>query len=207
MQASCTPHTHRLIVVKSQRFIDTQENNVSSFVNSALAVCLPMRPQGSAGQLEARRHLAVARVLEGYEPQEVADFLGADVRSVYRWVADWRRAKAAGLRARAGLGRPPKLTEEQTEAVLSWLDGNPQEFGFATPRWTAPRLAQVIRGEFGVRFHPRYLNDWLQAHGISPQIPRRIARERDEQAISHWLGVVWPAIKKSPPDRGHHSLQ
>lgn len=166
-----------------------------------------MRAQDSAERLEARRHLAVARVLEGYEPQEVADFIGVEVRSVYRWLAAYRQSGATGLAALSGRGRPSKLTAEQTDEVLSWLERDPQEFGFPTPRWTAPRLALVVEGAFGVQFHSCYLNAWLQEHGISPQIPSRVARERDPQAINQWMGRDWPAIKKSPPDRSCHYLQ
>jgi transposase len=151
--------------------------------------------------------LAVARLLDGYAPQEVADFLGVEVRSVYRWLAAYRQSGEAGLAALSGRGRPSKLTADQTEEVLSWLGRDPQEFGFPTPRWTAPRLALVVEGAFGVRFHPGYLNAWLQAHGISPQIPSRVARERDPQAIDQWVGRTWPAIKKSPPGRSRHYLQ
>ena len=166
-----------------------------------------MRGQNGAERLEERRRLAVARVREGYEPQEVADFLGVDVRSVYRWLAAWRQSGGAGLVALPGRGRPPKLTDEQTAEILSWLECNPQAFGFPTARWTAPRLAVAVEGAFGVRFHPGYLNAWLQNHGISPQIPSRAARERDPQAIQRWVTLDWPAIKKSPPERGHHYLQ
>jgi transposase len=151
--------------------------------------------------------LAVARLLEGYEPQEVADFPGVEVRSVYRWLAAYRQGGAAGLAALSGRGRPQKLTADQAEEVLLWLECDPQAFGFSTSRWTAPRLAQVVQAEFGVQFHPGYLNAWLQGHGISPQIPGRVARERDPQAIDRWVGRTWPAIKKSPPDRGRHHLQ
>src|SRR5690242_270738 len=147
-----------------------------------------MSAQDSAERLEERRRLAVGRVLAGYEPQEVADFLGIEVRSVYRWLAAWRQSGEAGLAALSGRGRPAKLAADQAEAILSWLACDPQEFGFATPRWTAPRLAQAIQEKFGVRFHPRYLNAWLQDHGISPQIPSRVARERDAQAIDQWVG-------------------
>jgi transposase len=166
-----------------------------------------MRAKECAERLEERRRVAVDRVLEGYEPQEVADFLGVEVRSVYRWLAAYRQNGTAGLVALSGRGRPRKLDPDQTEAVLSWLGCDPQEFGFPTSRWTAPRLAMVVQGVFGVRFHPGYLNAWLQAQGISPQIPSRVARERDPQAIDRWMSQTWPAIKKSPPERSRHYVQ
>ncbi len=43
-----------------------------------------MRPRGSCQELEERRRLAVARLLEGYTAEEVADFLEVQPRSVYR---------------------------------------------------------------------------------------------------------------------------
>lgn len=157
-----------------------------------------MRPHGTCHELEGRRRLAVARFLEGYTAEEVADFLGVQPRSVYRWLACFRQGGESGLQALPMAGRPAKLSPRQTCRVLGWLERDPQEFGFPTPRWTAPRLALVIERDLGVQLHPRYLNAWLRLHGISPQIPSRVARERQPEVIAHWVRHVWPGIKKSP---------
>jgi transposase len=138
------------------------------------------------------------RYLDGYSPEEVADFLGVHVHSVYRWLKHYYESGEAGLERQPMPGRPPKLTARQSAAVLRWLEDEPQEFGFATSRWTAPRLAWVIEQRFGVSLHPHYLNAWLTERGISPQIPTRVARERDPVAIEHWVRYRWPRIKKSP---------
>jgi transposase len=166
-----------------------------------------MRPHGSPEELEERRRLAVDRVLEGYDPQEVADFLDVEARSVYRWLAAHHRSGERGLEAAEVPGRPPRLTRRQAKRVLGWLKRAPEKFGFPTPRWTAPRLALVIARELGIQFHPRYLNAWLREHHISPQIPTRQARERNPEAIQHWIRYQWPIIKKSPReecDSGFH---
>ncbi len=128
-----------------------------------------MRPFGSACELENRRRLAVIRVHEGYSQKDVARFLGVSERSVRRWVADDRREGQAGLAAKPTPGRTPKLTAEQEPVVLGWFRQSPTEFGFPTELWTAPRVAQLIERTFGVKFHPRYLNAWLTARGITPQ--------------------------------------
>ena len=61
-----------------------------------------MRTKGSPDELEHRRLLAVQRVLEGYSAEEVAEFLGVDPRSVWRWLAAFRD------RGPDGPGGPPR---------------------------------------------------------------------------------------------------
>jgi transposase len=60
---------------------------------------------------------------------------------------------------------------------------SPCDFGFATERWTAPRVAALIESRFGIRMNHRYVNAWLAQRGITPQVPKRRPGERDEQAI------------------------
>ena len=160
-----------------------------------------MRTPGSPAVLEYRRRLAVERVRDGYSTQEVADFLGVDPSSVRRWLASCRHG-SDGLAARPVPGRPPKLTVTQEKIVRRWLADNPMEHGFATELWTTPRLALLIEQEFGVRFHPDYLTTWLRQRGYTPQKPRRVHRERDDEAIAGWLAKDWPRIKKRRADGG-----
>jgi transposase len=159
-----------------------------------------MRTPGSPAELQHRRSLAVERVLDGYSTTEVAEFLGVDPSSVRRWVAAFRQQGLAGLAARPVAGRPPKLTTTQEKIVRRWLAESPTEHGFATELWTAPRLAQIIEQEWGIRFHPDYLTAWLRQRGFTPQKPRRKARERDDDALAQWLAQDWPRIKKRPAD-------
>jgi transposase len=161
-----------------------------------------MRSIGSPAELERRRVLAVQRVEEDYSTQEVADFLSVDPSSVRRWVAAFRHDGLAGLLARPAPGRPPALTTTQEKIVRRWLADNPTEHGFATELWTAGRLGLLIEEEFGTRFHPHYLSAWLRQRGYTPQLPRRVPRERDEAAIVRWLAEDWPRIKRKARRRG-----
>lgn len=76
--------------------------------------------------------------------------------------------------------------------MLAWLDRSPCAFGFATERWTAPRVAALIERDMGVSMNHRYLNDWLARRGITPQVPETVARERDQTLIDAWLRYAWP---------------
>jgi transposase len=160
-----------------------------------------MRDHGPPAELEHRRLLAVQRVLEGYSTEEVADFLDVDPRSVRRWVAAYQQAGDAGLLARPAAGRPPKLTYTQEKIIRRWLAEKPTEHGFATDLWTGPRLAHMIRQEFGIGLNPKYLTVWLRRRGFTPQKPRRVPRQRDPEEIAAWLRAQWPRIKKRPGDR------
>jgi transposase len=160
-----------------------------------------MRSKGTPEELEHRRRLAVQRVLEGYSSEEVADFLGVDSSTVRRWVALFRDQGEQALTARPVSGRPRKLTHAQEKIIRRWLDESPTTHGFETELWTAPRLGRLIRDEFAVELHPKYLSAWLRARGFSPQKPERVPRERDPKAIAAWLETDWPRIKKRPGGR------
>jgi transposase len=155
-----------------------------------------MRTRGTPEELEHRRRLAVERALEGYSTTEIADFLGVDPSTVRRWVAAYRDRGEQGLRARPVPGRPRKLTRTQEKIIRRWLGQSPTEHGFETELWTAPRLGHLIREEFAIELHPKYLSAWLRARGFTPQKPQRVPRERDPKAIAAWPASDWPRIKK-----------
>jgi len=157
-----------------------------------------MRVPRTAEALEYVRRIAVARLDDGYETREVAEFLGVSVRSVQRWaqVRDCQGESALSCRPRPG--RPPKLDDTQAATVLSWLRRSPCDFGFVTQRWTARRVAELIARELGVQMNSRYVSDWLGRRSVTPQIPKSSACERDEGEIRWWVNRLWPRIKKKP---------
>ena len=59
-------------------------------------------------------------------------------------------------------------------------------------------VAELIRREYGARYHVDHIGRLLRALGWTPQKPERRARERDEEAIRRWVKVEWPRIKKKP---------
>jgi transposase len=140
--------------------------------------------------------------LEGYCAEEVADFLGVNPSSVYRWVTAFHQDGAAGLAARPIPGRPAKLTAAQEKIVGRWLADNPTNLGFPTELWTAARLARLIDEEWGISLHPHYLSTWLRQRGYTPQLPRLVPRERDDPEIARWLAEDWPRIKRKARRRG-----
>lgn len=154
-----------------------------------------MRTPGTAAELEKRRFLAITRLNEGYSAQEISEFLGVNIRTVFDWQAKYRKRGERGLQAKPPPGRKRKLTPFQERTVLGWFLQNPKKFGFHTELWTARRVAQLIERKWGVKFNSRYLNGWLARRRITPQKPQRVAREADPKAIEHWTTQDWPSLK------------
>lgn len=155
-----------------------------------------MRPLGTAGQLEKRRHQAIALLRAGKPFREVARAVRASLSSVVRWKQAYRRDARRGLRARPIPGRPPRLTEVQQERLRRLLLRGAQAAGHATERWTLKRIARLIETEFGVRYSAVGVWKLLrQGLGWSWQKPERRALQRDEAAIERWKTHEWPRIK------------
>jgi len=74
--------------------------------------------------------------------------------------------------------------------------------GFPTEAWSLRRIGQLIHRHFGVRYHFRYLERPLKAHGITLQVPRVQAREREEALVRAFMMRDWPALKKRLAESG-----
>ena len=157
-----------------------------------------MRPPGSPAELERRRQQAIALLKEGLPPVEVARHLGVERRSVRRWRAAYDRAGVKALAAQPVPGRPPKLEARSRAHLERSLLRGARACGFPTDLWTCPRVGEVIRRQFGVRYHVDHIGRLLHSLGWSPQKPERRARERDEKAIQRWVKETWPGVKKKP---------
>jgi transposase len=144
-----------------------------------------MRPIGTASELQRRRIRAVELVAQGESPDEVAHFLGCGRSSVYTWV------KLAGesiekLAAKPHAGPRPRLDSAQLERLEGLLKEGAKHHGWRTELWTAARVAELIRRQFQIAFHPEHVRKILkQRLRWTSQKPEKRARERDEEAIRH----------------------
>jgi hypothetical protein len=101
------------------------------------------------------------------------------------------------LRSRGPTGRRPKVADEQLEAIEQALRKGALANGFATDVWTLDRIAVVVQGLTGVALsNPSVWRLLRNRLGWSAQRPQRQARERDEQAIGHWVAHQGAADQK-----------
>jgi transposase len=155
-----------------------------------------MRPKGKAAELEVRRRIAGRLLLEGEDPQDVAEMVGASLSSAKRWKKAVLEGGLEALAAKPHPGPEPKLTEAQRRELTEILLAGPTEAGYRNELWTCPRVAQVIYKRFGVEYHAAHVWKILRRLGFTCQKPEQKAREHDEEALRHWRRYKWPALKK-----------
>jgi transposase len=149
---------------------------------------------------QARRERAAELFAQGRSQAEVARELDVSRQSASRWHARWQADGTTALRARGPTGRRPKIADDQLEGIEQALLKGALAHGFATDVWTLDRIALVIQGLTGVALSNPSVWRLLRGRlGWTVQRPTRQARERDEEAIQHWVAHEWPRIKKGPP--------
>lgn len=157
------------------------------------------RPFGKGAQLEERRRRAVKLVeKDGLSQAEAARRLKVDGRTIRKWM-EWHRGRGErSLSARPTPGRPAQLKAAEIKRLEALLLKGAQAAGYATDLWSGPRVLELIRREFGVRYNISHIPRLLRKMGWSPQKPERRAIERDEAKILGWRRRTWSRIKKKP---------
>lgn len=161
-----------------------------------------MRPHGSPSSLEQRRFRAIELSIAGKPTIEIAHTVGTTQRTVRRWKALFRKNGGEGLHARPTPGRPIRLIPEQKKELEQALLKGARAFGYDTDLWTCPRVREVIRRKFRIRYHVDHIGRLLHSLGWSPQRPQRRAAERDEQKVRTWIKGSWTLIKKNEKTPG-----
>ena len=146
---------------------------------------------------EGRRLRAFELKEQGcWKQKHIAEALGVTEGAVSQWMKRAREQGVEGLRHKPPPGATPRLSEDQRARVPELLAQGAQAHGFRGEAWTCERVAEVIRREFGVSYHPAHVSRLLKALSHSLQKPQRRANQRDEEAIEHWKQKRWPQLKK-----------
>jgi transposase len=116
----------------------------------------------------------------GWQMGPVAEAVGANYRSVQRWVAWYRQGGLAEIRAhrRAGKGQPRFLSAEQEAKVAAEV---------STGRFrTAAEIRAWIAEEFGVEFKVEGVYTLMQRLKCRPKVPRPIHEKTDQAQQAAW---------------------
>jgi transposase len=155
-------------------------------------------------ELKRRRLRAGRLLLRGVAQAEVARRVGVSRATVSEWNERVAKGGLAALKPRPR-GRPSALDAEQRRLLVRVLKEGALAQGFATELWTLPRVGKLIETQFGRRYSESQVWRILISLGFSCQRPSGRALERNEQAISRWKRLRWPALKKTPKNKAEPS--
>jgi transposase len=142
------------------------------------------------------RQQAIKAMREGQSAASVAAVFGVNVRSVYRWLADFANGGQNALLAKPISGRPPKVSAEE----MRWLaqairDHSPLQYKFDFGLWTLSLIAELIRRQFDKRLSLASVSRIMKLLGFSAQKPLYQAWQQDAALVRQWEKDAYPAIR------------
>jgi transposase len=159
---------------------------------------------GSSAELERRRRWALDLLDKGKKQVDIAEFLGVNRTSIYRW-RRLAEQDSGNLAAKPHPHRPPMLSTEQLRTLEGLLSQGATAHGWHNHLWTTDRVATLIERHFHIRYHHDHVGRFLRRRlGWSVQKPRRRAKERNEEAIRHWQSEEFPRIAREAQERNAH---
>jgi len=146
--------------------------------------------------LQVMRQQAIKAIREGQTAQSVAAVMGVNIRSVYRWLADFASGGQNALLAKPISGRPPKITEDE----MRWLaqavkDNTPLQFKFEFGLWTLSLIGELIRRQFGKKLSLASVSRVMRLLGFTVQKPLYQAWQQDAVLVKQWESETYPAIR------------
>jgi len=158
---------------------------------SSIKVSIPKPNLGPIRVSAIRAHKS------GMPVKDIAEMLGLHRGSVSRWITNYRRDGAKGLRSRKSSGRPKKIDCIEFIPKLKKVISRPATaFGFENSLWNCSRVQEVITQELGYKISITTVWRSLKDIGLSYQKPERRALEQDPKLRKIWIDQTWPALRK-----------
>lgn len=128
-----------------------------------------------AGKQATLRLVAGINYKAGVTQTELADWYGVSRSTIHNWLTRLERLEAEALEDviydDSRPGRPPKLTEQQWNELVTVLDTSPAEAGLDEPAWSPKLAQQYIREEYDVDYSLRHIRELLRRAGYVWNIP------------------------------------
>jgi len=146
--------------------------------------------------LEILRKSAVKRIESGESAEQVAQGLGMNRRTIYRWLSAYHYGGEAALNAKPIPGAPPKVNAALLQKLASIIrEKNPLQLKFEFALWTLSIIRELLRRDFGIRISEVSVGRLMKRIGFTPQRPLYRAWQQDKQLVDSWVTTEFLNIK------------
>ncbi|HID06498.1 MAG TPA: IS630 family transposase [Armatimonadetes bacterium] len=146
----------------------------------------------------ALRYRAVEAVLDGMTQIDAAEVFGITRQAVGKWMKTHRTGGKASLAVKKRGPKSPraKLKGWQAAKICNLIrDRHPEQLKLPFYLWTSDAVRLLIRREFGIELSGRSVRRYLKRWNFTPRKPKRVAYERNPEAVTRWLTKEYPEIR------------
>lgn len=147
---------------------------------------------------EQLRKQAIRLRKQGKTYKEIAELVGVNGNTVWKW---WRKYEADGAKALKSRkrGRPVGscrvMDADQEEGIRKLIcDKTPDQLKLTFALWTRQAVQELIHIQLGVKIPIRTIGLYLKRWGFTPQKPLKKAYEQRPAEVQQWLEEEYPLI-------------
>jgi transposase len=146
--------------------------------------------------LETYRFAAIKLKKSGVPINVISNSFNVTERAVYRWLKKSKVEGKSSLKSTKATGRASHLSEDKLSELCKLLRKPATELGYSTDLWSGPRIRHLIKHQFGIEYHQKYMPRLLKRLGLELKFPERRALEQEPQEVRLWKIKVLPEILK-----------
>ncbi|MFX1399601.1 MAG: transposase [Promethearchaeota archaeon] len=125
---------------------------------------------------------------------EVATLLKRDRSTIQNWTNTFNNGGLEALKPKKGLGKAPRLSEEQMDELTLDILKHPRELGYDFSNWEGKNVSYHLQEKYGVSLGVRACQLLLHRLGFSLQRPRYTfphANLEKQEAFRETLKKKW----------------
>ena len=143
-----------------------------------------------------RRRTALEAVRNGESPSDVARVMKVPLRTLFTWIARYRKGGDHALREGQRSGRPRKLDA----AMMQWLYkaitlGEPRQYQLPFCLWTLALVRLLLKRKYGIELSKSGVSRLLGHLGLSPQRPIYRSYKRNPEDMKRYLDETFPGLR------------
>jgi transposase len=128
---------------------------------------------------EYKRALAIIHRSRGIPYSHIASMLGVHIRSIQRWISQYRQMGIEGLKTKPHPGKKPRIGKKEKRLIEKIALKSPKAFGYLKNDWSIRFLATHLSKELGIKVSKSHLHRILHELGLAYKRPKAYVKSPD----------------------------